>query len=302
MPGRVLVTGATGFVGRNVVNLLKEKGHDSIATDITPNCFPDDVHYARSDILDPEKVDVLTNDVDAIIHLAASPLVVSLEKPMENMKVNLEGTLNLLESCRKKDVDLLIFSSASSVVGELKYNPVDEEHPCVPKTPYAAAKLASEEYIRVYGEIYGLRYLVFRFFNVYGPWQYPESGGLIPSILNRMVNGDSITIFGDGSATRDFIYSVDVAKFCADALEKGIHGGILNMGTGKGTSISAIVQLASEVTGIKPNIERKPARKGEIDNFYADVKNLQQTFGSAPSTPVKDGLNKTYEWLKEECL
>lgn len=115
MPSRILITGAAGFVGRNVVNSMKEKGLDSVATDVVVSPFPSDVEFHRSDILNPEDVDMLTTDVNAIVHLAASPLVTSLEKPVENMRVNLEGTLNLLESCRKKDVDLFIFSSASSL-------------------------------------------------------------------------------------------------------------------------------------------------------------------------------------------
>lgn len=300
MTAKVLVTGAAGFVGRNVVNLLDEKQLDFTATDVTDSPFPSGVTFRQSDILNSQDVDMLTKDASSIIHLAASPLVTSLEEPLENMRVNLEGTLNLLEACRKKDIDLFIFSSASSVVGEVKYNPVDEKHPCVPKTPYAAAKLACEEYIRVFGEIYGVKYLIFRFFNVYGPWQFPESGGLVPKILDNLEKGNAITIFGDGSGTRDFVYVGDVARFCLEALEKGVASETLNLGTGRGTSISTMVQLASEVTGIEPTIEQKPARKGEIDNFVADTRNLEMVFGHSPPTRIEDGLRRTYQWLKQE--
>lgn len=172
----------------------------------------------------------------------------------------------------------------------------------MPKTPYAAAKLACEEYIRVYGEIYGTKHLIFWFFNVYGPWQYPESRGLIPMILGKLAKGDSITIFGDGSATRDFVYVDDVARFCLEALEKGVTGGTLNMGTGVGTSISAKVELAAKVTGIEPKIQHEPARKGEIDNFVADTHKLKKAFGYSPSTGLEEGLGETFKWLKRECL
>ncbi len=178
-----MVFGAAGFIGRNVVYRLIEEGHDVQATDFVDSPFGQEVNYEKVDVLDKEAVRGVVQDAKGVIHLAASPLVVSLKKPVENMRINVEGTLNIMDAARESSVDRFIFSSASSVVGDIEYSPVDEVHPCTPKTPYAVAKYTIENYLRVYGEIYGFDHMIFRFYNIYGPYQFPESGGLIPMIV-----------------------------------------------------------------------------------------------------------------------
>lgn len=294
----VVIFGAAGFIGRNVVNKLREKNVELIATDIAENPFKKNVNCVRADILDSESVREVVGKADVVMHLAASPLLTSMERPQLNMKINIEGTLNILEASRNFNIDKVIFSSASSIVGDVKYTPVDEEHPCVPKTPYAVAKKTCEDYLRVYKDIFDLDYLIFRFFNVYGPWQYPESGALIPKIYVHLSQGKAFNIYGDGTATRDYVYVEDVADFCYEALRKDVRNEIVNLGTGKATSIIKLVDLASEILGVEPKLVYKTARAGEISNFVADTTKLERLFGRKPSTPLRDGLKHTFKWLE----
>ena len=294
----VVVFGAAGFIGRNVVNKLREKNVEFIATDIAENPFKKNVNYVRADILDSESVREVVGKANVVMHLAASPLLTSIERPKLNMKINIEGTLNILEASRNFNVDKVVFSSASSIVGDVKYNPVDEEHPGVPKTPYAVAKKACEDYLRVYKDIFDLDYLIFRFFNVYGPWQYTESGALIPKIYVHLSQGKTFNIYGDGTATRDYVYVEDVADFCYEALRKDVRNEIVNLGTGKATSIIKLVDLASEILEVEPKLVYKPERAGEISNFVADTTKLERLFGRKPSTLLREGLKRTFKWLE----
>ena len=297
----VVVFGASGFVGRNVVRRLAE-GHKVLASDMVEGPLPEGVSFVKTDITDYESVRKTIEGSDVVAHLAASSLTRSLDSPLLNAKVNLLGTVNILEVCRDVGVKKLIYSSASSLVGDVLYNPVDEEHPAHPKTPYAVTKLASEHYIRVYNEIYGLNYLVFRFFNLYGPYQYPEGGGLVPSMFKRVLAKQPVIVFGDGSAVRDFIYVEDVAEFYGKAIEMDVKNEIVNMGTGQGSSIMDIIKAVGEITGVQPIIEYKPQRKGEISNFVADTAKLEKLFGALPRVGLRDGLQRTYEWFKAECV
>lgn len=294
----VAIFGAAGFVGRNLVSKLLKEGTEFIAIDIVENPFGKEVDYSKVDIIDPMGVSEAVEKSDIVVHLAASPLLTSLERPIENMRVNIEGTLNVMEACRKFNIDKIIYSSASSVIGEVKYNPVDEEHPCKPKTPYAVAKKACEDYLRVYNEVFNLNYLIFRFFNVYGPWQHPESEALIPTIYRRLTQGETLTIYGDGTATRDYIYAGDIADFYYLAIKRDIKNEIVNMGTGKTTSINDLVRSASEILKVEPKIIYHPPRPGEISNFVADTTKLRSLFGKEPRTSLKEGLMKTFHWLK----
>jgi UDP-glucose 4-epimerase len=293
-----VVFGAAGFVGRNVVAKLRNEGWELIASDFVDSPFDDEVDYRKVDLLDREAVESVVKDASKIIHLAASPLVVSLKKPVENMKVNVEGTLNIMNAAKEFSIDKMIFSSASSVVGDVEYSPVDESHPCTPKTPYAVAKYTIENYLRVYGDIYGLRHVIFRFFNVYGPHQLPETGGLIPMIYKRLTSGQEFAIFGDGSATRDFVYVEDVADIILAALKAETNNELLNLGTGIPATILEAVNTSGEILGVQPNLKYEPQRPGEIANFVADTTKLEETLGSVPTTTLDDGLRKTFDWLK----
>ena len=295
---KTVVFGAAGFIGRNVVYRLIEEGHDVQATDFVDSPFGQEVNYEKVDVLDKEAVKGAVQDAEGVIHLAASPLVVSLKKPVENMRINVEGSLNIMDAARESSVDRFIFSSASSVVGDVEYSPVDEAHPCTPKTPYAVAKYTIENYLRVYGEIYGFDYMIFRFYNIYGPYQFPESGGLIPMIYRRVGSGQEFTIFGDGSATRDFVYVGDVADVLIASLKTEAKNQLLNLGTGKGATILEVVKTSGGILGVEPNLKFEPERPGEISNFVADTKKLQETIGFVPSTSLQDGLRKTFDWLK----
>jgi UDP-glucose 4-epimerase len=300
--GKVVIFGAGGFVGRNMVNNFQNEGIDFLASDFIDSPFPGSIPYEKVDITAKDQVEKVVEGAETIIHLAASSLTTSLKDPLLDTHINVGGTLNIMESARENDVSFIIYSSASSVVGTLEYNPVDEKHPCIPRTPYAASKLACEHYLRVYQEIYGLDYLVFRFFNIYGPWQYPAGGGLIPSVINRILKDEEITIFGDGSATRDFVLVEDLVSIYRQALERKVTNQTLNMGTGRGTSIMEVVQTASKVMEREPNIDYKPQREGEIDNFYADVSKLESSLGDKPSTSLEIGLERTYEWFRDEGI
>lgn len=294
---KVLVFGAAGFVGRNLVQNLSKGEHELVASDMVEDPFRGAVKYIKLDLLDRSRVLEVAKGYDVIVHFAASPLTYSLEAPLENMRVNVEGTLNILEAARAHRVRKVIYSSASSVVGVVQYNPVDEMHPCTPKTPYGVAKRAVEDYIRVYGELYGLHYLIFRFFNLYGPWQGYAGGGLIPSVYRTLKEGREFQVFGDGSNTRDFIYVGDVAEFTSLAIKKDTVDTVINLGTGVGTSIIQLIDLGAKILNVKPKVVHKPSRPGEIGNFFADTKKLREVFGDRHFTPLEDGLRKTFDWL-----
>jgi len=294
----ILVFGASGFVGKNLTDKLVKEGEDVIASDITEDPFKGSVTYLRLDILDRQNVFDAVKHSDIVVDLAASPLVASLEDPVRDMRVNIEGTLNILDAARKHKVSKIIYSSASSVVGKVVCNPVDEEHPCSPNTPYAVAKRACENYLRVYNQEFGLNYIAFRFFNVYGPWQSYRSGALIPNLYRTLVENKEFQVYGDGSSTRDFVYVGDVVEFCHSAIKEDVKNLIINMGTGRGTSIIKLIDLASKLLDVKPRIVRRPSRPGEIGNFEADTRRLVRLFGRKPSTLLEEGLKRTFSWLE----
>lgn len=288
----ILVFGAAGFVGRSLVHRLLEEDAEFLASDLIGSPFPADsnVPYIRANLLDPYTVGKVVEEADIVIHLAASSLQTSLEWPWMNMKVNVEGTMNVLEACRQRDTSKLVFSSASSVIGEPRYNPVDEEHSCYPTTPYAASKLCCEHYVEVYGRLYDLKYLTYRFFNVYGPGQ---EEGAVPAIHRALSTQSTFNIHGDGSAVRDYVYVGDVVDFLLEAVRSPVGNELVNLGTGIPMSTLELVNLASEILGVKPKLNYVLERSGEIGNFYADTAKLLRLFGRKPETTLREGLKQT---------
>jgi len=298
---KIAVFGASGFVGKNLLDELADTEHEVVACDIEEFEPPqENATFREVDITDEESVGNAVEDVDAIAHLAAHPLPAGNENPKLNAEINVIGALNILDAAREHDVERVFFSSASSLVGEVEEVPVPEDHSATPQSPYGVAKHAVEEYLHVYQELYDLDYLVFRFFNVYGPYQPPESGALVPVAMSRLARDQGVFVTGDGSQTRDFIYVRDITEFIVEGLEGDVKNEVINMGTGEETEILDTIELVADVVDVEPEIERKPERPDEIDDFYADTSKCERLFGRKPETSLRDGLEGTYEWMGEE--
>jgi UDP-glucose 4-epimerase len=185
-------------------------------------------------------------------------------------------------------------------VGEVETVPVAEDLPAHPQSPYGVTKHAVEEYLEVYQELYDLDYLVFRFFNVYGPYQPPESGALVPVVMSRLHQDKGVFVTGDGSQTRDFIYVRDITELILEGLEGNVKNEVVNMGRGVETEILEAIHAIADVVDMEPEIDRKPERPDEIDDFYADMTKCEELFGRVPDTDFETGLERTYEWLRTE--
>lgn len=295
----IAIFGASGFVGQNLLNELAKTDHEVLACDIEPSDeIPDNASFREVDITDEDAVSEVISGVDVVAHLAAHPLQAGNENPKQNAEINIIGTLNILDAAREHDIEKVFYSSASSLVGEVEEVPVPEAHPANPQSPYGVAKLAIEKYLDVYQDLYDLDYLVFRFFNVYGPYQYPESGALVPVVLSRLAQGKGVFVTGDGSQTRDFIYVRDITSFIVDGLESDITNEIVNMGRGVDTSILEAIHEMADVVDVEPDIDRRPERPDEIDDFYADTTKCEELFGRSPDTGLQEGLERTYEWME----
>ena len=303
MSEKITIFGASGFVGNNLVQELSKMAVEIIATDLarSSSALGNNVKFIEADILDEKNVNELVEGADIVIHLATSNLRTSLNNPNRNIKINVQGTLNILEACRISNVKKIIYSSASSVYGIPQYLPVNEEHPKTPTTVYGVGKYTGEHLIRVYQELYGLDYFVLRFTNVYGPHQHPDTGGLVPVVMSKIIGGEEVTVFGDGSQTRDFVFVKDIADLVNRIVKNDNYkNNIVNAGSGTNTSILEVVKTCGKVLGAEPNIVFKSQEGGERKAFQADVSKCREIFEWIPDTTLEAGLKNTAEWIKTE--
>lgn len=290
----ITILGAEGFVGKNLVETLSKTFNLKISDihDIKKN------NYVKTNVKNFDEVKTALKNTDVVIDLVTHNLSSSLNEIIENAETNIIGLINILEASRINGVKKILFPSASSLVGYAKDNLIKENHPTQPKTPYGITKLASEHYLRVYRELYGMNFVIFRFFNIYGPHQ-PK--GLIPNVIFKLKKNESVTVFGQGNHIRDFVFVKDITLFFEKAISTNIADNkIINMGTGQGHTIMDIIKHVSNHLQVKPKIDFKPERPGEISNFVADTTLLKKTFNSVPSTSLKDGLEKTVEWCNTQ--
>jgi len=298
----VTVFGASGFIGTNLIQQLGNHDLKITAIDIKPMIIqlPENVKFIGADILDEQHVDTLIENTDIVIHLSTSNLRTSLSNPKRNIKINVQGTMNILEACRKYSVKKIIYSSASSIYGIPKYVPVDEKHPKTPSTIYGVGKYTGEHLIRVFNQLHGIDFLVLRFTNVYGPYQHPSTGGLIPMVMSRIINREDVTIFGTGEQSRDFVYVKDLGRLIFEAIsDESIKNEIINAGSGVNTTILQAAKLCGKVLEIEPNFVFKPQESGERKDFQADLSKCKKIFGKVPDTSLESGLKKTADWIKK---
>jgi UDP-glucose 4-epimerase len=297
-----LVTGGAGFIGSHLVEALLSEGYsvvvlDDLSTGNEKNLAS--VRYKitlyRESILSQDLKGVL-RDVEVIFHLAAQINVRrSVEDPTYDLKVNALGTLNLLEQAR--DVERFIYaSSGGAVYGEPRYLPVDEEHSTDPISPYGASKLAGEKYVQLYGYNYGVKYAILRYANVYGERQDARGeAGVIAIFLDRLKAGRALTVFGTGEQTRDYIYVGDVVRANLLALKRE---GVFNIATGVETSVNELIEIIAGVTGIVPEVEYAPPRKGEVQRIYLSTTRAREKLGFNAEVSLREGIARVWRSMR----
>ena len=298
---KIIVTGGAGFVGSHLTELLIKNGHFPVIID---NLNTGKFKYIKK-FVDEGKADFIKLDIrnfsklmklpkcSAVIHLAAIASVIeSIDNPSFVNDVNVNGTLNVLEFCRKKKIKKFIFTSSAAIFGNNE-SKITESSPTVPTTVYGSSKLTGEQYCRIYSELFGITTIILRPFNIYGPRQNDTYAGVITKFLNRLKKNKPPIIFGTGNQTRDFIHAHDVARAFFLALRYNkTKFDVFNLGTGKSTSINTLARYFLNSTkkhSMRP-IHRKAIPGIIIYNSMNNTK-LKKGLGLIPSVSLKEGIS-----------
>lgn len=310
---RVLVTGGAGFIGSHVADAYLAAGDDVwIVDDLSSGRVanvPSGAEFVEMDIRDPE-IRNLFREVrfDLVNHHAAQIDVrVSVLDPAKDAGINLLGLLNLTESAIEVGTGRVVLVSSGGVVyGEPERIPTPEGAPKLPLSPYGVTKLGSEFYLHYYRHVRGLEYVALRYSNVFGPRQDPHGeAGVVAIFCNRLLSGGSLTIFGDGEQTRDYVYVKDVvaANLLASDVsmgdDKGLDARAFNVGTGIGTSVNQLADALEEVAGSAPTRDHQPERPGELRHSTLDS-GLIRSRGWSPRFTLEQGLRETYAHIANQ--
>ena len=300
---RTCVTGGAGFIGSTLVDRLLRDGHEVVVLDNLSSGSLENLRDARAhvdfredDLRDLSAVRRAVADCEVVYHLAALASVArSVEHPDVVTEVNVGGTLNVLMAARDGGTRRVVFASSSSVYGDTPQLPKHEGMALTPRSPYAASKAAGESYMEAFQASYGLETVPFRYFNVFGPRQSPQSlyAAVVPLFLDALRNDRTPTIYGDGEQTRDFTFVEDVV----DAMVKGATApdatqGAMNLGGGNRISINALLAEIADVVGVEPRANFEPARVGDVRDSLADITRARTWLGWAPQTSLSEGLHQ----------
>jgi UDP-glucose 4-epimerase len=302
---KILVTGGAGFIGSNVVDAMIDAGLevvvvDDLSTGREENVNPKAKLY-KVDIRGPQLEEVFERErPDYVDHHAAQISVrLSVQEPMKDAQINVLGSLNVIECCRKYNVKNLIYiSTGGAVYGEPVYLPCDENHPVVPICHYGATKHTPEHYLHIYRYLYGLNYVVLRYPNVYGPRQDPlGEAGVVAIFIGQMLRGEQVIINGSGEQERDFVYVGDCVRANLLALDRG-DGEIYNIGCGQGTSVNEIYARLKKITGYALEAKYGPPKPGETFRIYLDASKAERELGWQPTVSLDEGLRRTVDFFR----
>lgn len=296
---RVLITGGAGFIGTALANKLVGLGHHvRVLDDLSagnPDRLDERVIFTRGDVRDIPKLWTLMQGVDCVYHLAARVSVPeSVLFPREYNDVNVGGTVSIMEAIRTVGVKRVILASSGTVYGEQPSQPLQETMAPNPPAPYAVTKIASEYYLFTLGALYGVETVALRIFNAYGPGQplpvsYPP---VIPQFLRQILGKGSVVVHGDGSQTRDFVYIDDVVQALIAAAKAPADGQIINVGSGRETSINELVATMEKVTGKSAHVLYNPQASGGVSRMVADLSRARKLLGYKPRVSLEEGLRR----------
>ncbi len=314
---RLLVTGGAGFIGSHLVERLLERGDRVVVLDNFDSYYDpaikrrnleaasrktDRCSIVEGDIRDPEALDALfaTQTLDVVVHLAARAGVrPSIEDPLLYEEVNVRGTANLLEACRRHGVGRFVFGSSSSVYGDSTAVPFSEDARVDrPVSPYAATKVAGELQCYTYHHLFGLDAFCLRFFTVYGPRQRPEMA--IHKFTRLIMNGEPLPRFGDGRTERDYTYIDDILDGVLKAIDRVSGYGIFNLGESKRISLSSLIALIEKEVGVKAVVEALPDQPGDVKMTCADITLARDRLGYDPQVPIEEGIRRFVAWIRRD--
>jgi len=313
-----LITGGAGFIGSNLIKTLFRKEPEIKITciDNFDPFYPADIkEFNISEFKDNPNFRLLRNDlatsssteltelvaehVDVIVHLAAKAGVrPSIEHPLLYQQANVIGLQNMLDFAKAKNIKQFVFASSSSVYGINDHYPWKEDEQLLPISPYAMTKLSGEMLGHVYSKLFGIRFIALRFFTVYGPGQRPDLA--IHKFTKNILKGDPISMFGDGSTSRDYTFVDDTVQGVIGAMQYDkTNFAIINLGNSYTITLKELIQGIEDVSGKKAIIENHPDQPGDVPKTFADISKAKQLLGYDPKTQVKEGLKKFYDWFLE---
>lgn len=320
----ILVSGGCGFIGRNLIRILLDRGdrvrvldnlsvgsrEELAAVASLSGCgdWPrgkENVSLCVGDIRELDNCLEAANGADAVVHLAAqSGVLPSIEDPVFDCETNVLGILNMLQATREKGAGHFIFASSSAPLGETT-PPIHEEMVPKPLSPYGASKLAGEGYCSAYSSSFDIKTSVLRFSNVYGPGS-GHKGSVVALFFKRAMEGKPLIVYGSGEQTRDFIYIDDLCSAITGALDSGVSGEVFQIATYKESTVSRIAELVKDIiekdTDISVEIIHESERKGEVVKSFSDISKARNMIGFNPTVGLEDGMLRTWSWFKDNYL
>lgn len=296
---KTIVTGGCGFIGSHLTELLLNEGHDVLVIDnLSTGRLLNIEHLKKSrslrmlqtDISEFETIEQEFKNTDWVFHIAAlADIVPSIEQPLKYHKSNVDGTISVLEACRKHKIKHLVYAASSSCYGIPDVYPTPETADIRPQYPYAVTKNIGEQYVMYWNQIYGLEATSLRFFNVYGPRSRTSGtyGAVFGVFLAQKIHNRPFTVVGDGSQTRDFTFVTDIANACYTAAKsENSSGQILNVGSGNTYSVNLLTEL------LKGEVIYIPKRPGEPDCTFADISKIRKILKWEPKVTFEEGVKK----------
>jgi UDP-glucose 4-epimerase len=299
----ILVTGGAGFIGSHIVEHFHTTDQvivlDSLRSGFRANIDPFGVRFIQGSVTDAPLVNEVMKGVDFVFHLAALVSVPeSMDKPLETVDINVQGTLHILEAARTHKVKKVVISSSAAIYGDNPAVPKIESMLPEPRSPYAITKLDDEYYAKLFTTDFGLPVACLRYFNVFGPRQSPKSqyAAAVPIFIDRCLRGEEIVIYGDGEQTRDFIYVKDIVAANILGATSELTG-VSNVANGKSVTINELADMIVRLTGNSVPIRHAPVRAGDVKHSLADTTRVRDA-GFTPSTSLEIGLRETIEAMR----
>ncbi|MGC8773489.1 MAG: NAD-dependent epimerase/dehydratase family protein [Conexivisphaera sp.] len=289
----MLVTGTAGFIGSRLSRTLRDRGHEVLGVDLRGG-----EETVAADVRDRAAIVSLASGFrpDAVAHLAAFiSAPESVSRPAEYLENNAMGTVNVLEAARLSGARAFLYFSSVAVYGEPAELPIREGSPTNPANPYGLSKLMGEEAVRGYGRFYGMRHVVLRPSNVYGPGQSPEYAGVVEAFAKAIAEGRTPVIHGDGEQTRDFVHVDDVVSAAVIALESGASG-TYNVSSGRSVSVNELAHLFEEAARRRVEFARGPPRPGDVRRSEVSNELMVRELGWRPSRDLSEGIREVLEW------